>query len=1079
MTTDPKEVWDNQDLKHYLRQEVEFTSSIVVSIAQTHSEWRAHRNINTSARRFLGIVSAAVTDWTRMVSQSPEGEIQEDVEDVIDDPKDSVYQENWIPTSFYQWAFLHLKHEFVDLADDEILDRLADRAENYDAKLFGWGCREPHLAVQGQVSQPFCPTLHDETNAGPTFIHRVPPEVLSEIFILAHGEVLYFPIIVSHVDSRFRTIAGYTTLLWTRIDVNLALPLVEIYLRCSKTAPLDIRIDLADGNRLQNASSRLGAFLALIVDHRERMASLTMSAFNPGLVDEMVKAMLRGPGSTYPRLRRLDTGCPIWESRIDPPTLEALKSPVLAPPTLSELSIRGYRSRNWVLGSPEPMVALKSLCLDNNPGLFPADLLATLARLPKLEKLVIQDCTTGVDILDAEPSAVTLPNLTALRYISLEDNSVTSIQRFLLTPKLSSLMVWWECGFKEWSDHAQPLMDMLEANPQLEHLDLCCCLIQPSGWRDAFSKAGSLRYLRLRSCELESDDIEALSETGFGEDGQQCLLPHLEHLALENVFELSTGDVRRIVMHRPGLQSLELRGWDGSNVVDDDVEFIRESVEWFVLETFYKGSGVLEEEQGEEESEDWSSDGTPSVGSWLSGDEEVVARHLAASSSGVVPIRIMTIYSEDLWDDQGIDDYLKQELEFAKALAAHVVQAYNDQGIQHFDIPTSIPGVVSAAVTTWKRKLSCVPTARWQAEGGGENIDGSDEFAYDEYGTPTSLYRWTYFSLKSAPVDLADDPLRDELVVRMFRTQYCDAKFFAGGCEDAYPPDENRVSQSSSSSPEIARGVKPASIHKLPPEILSYTLIIAHQGAPYFPIIVSHVDSRFRRIVQSTGLLWTTIDVNLPLPIVAMYLKHSNTAPLDVRIDLLDSGLRRSVSSWRLEAFVTAVAEHRERIRSLSILSFSLKTVDEMLMLSDVLAILPKLPNLETLVIEDCIIFGNTPSSTPAIILPNLTSLQLVGLNDKSIDLVRQALLAPRLESLKVWWDVIFRHGVKRERPLVAMLQASPRVERLDLCNCEIRHSKWGDVFNNARYLRYLRMRSCELRSADLEVLAGPDIAQE
>ncbi|KAG8896448.1 hypothetical protein FRC01_011811 [Tulasnella sp. 417] len=429
----------------------------------------------------------------------------------------------------------------------------------------------------------------------------------------------------------------------------------------------------------------------------------------------------------------------------------------------------------------------------------------------------------------------------------------------------------------------------------------------------------------------------------------------------------------------------------------------------------------------------------------------------------------MTTYSEDLWDDQGINDYLKHELEFANALAAHLVQAYNDQGIQHFDISTSIPEVISAAVTSWKRKLSCTPPARRQEEGGGENIGGSDEFAYDEYGTPTSLYRWAYFSFESAAVDLTDDRLRDELVVRMFRTQYCDAKFFAGGCEDAYPPDENRVSQSSSSSPEVVRGVKPASIHKLPPEILSYTLIIAHQGAPYFPIIVSHVDSRFRTIVQSTGLLWTTIDVNLPLPIVAMYLQHSNTALLDVRIDLLDSGPRRSVSSWRLEAFMTAVAEHRERIRSLSILSFSLKTMDEMvrtllngliypqlrkldtgsriwitgnwriptlepldcpvpvppqleeiflweyrsrswvlgfsgpmvelqslclannfqLMLSDVLTILPKLPNLETLVIEDCIIFGNTPSSTPAIILPNLTSLQLVGLNDKSFDLTR------------------------------------------------------------------------------------------
>lgn len=233
----------------------------------------------------------------------------------------------------------------------------------------------------------------------------------------------------------------------------------------------------------------------------------------------------------------------------------------------------------------------------------------------------------------AAPSAVTLPNLTTLQFVTLSDRSISSLHQVLLTPKLTSLRLWWDSGFKNWLDQAQPLVAMLRMNPQLENLDLCNCVLQSSRWRDAFDKAGSLKYLRLRSCELESNDLDGLSELGVGEDGEQRLLPLLNHLVLENVSELSSGDIRRIVAHRPGLQFLELRGWDGTNVEEQDVQFMRQSVECFVLETYCKGFGALEAEDNED-NEDWSSAGTPSEWSWVSGDEEVVSSHLATTNSG-------------------------------------------------------------------------------------------------------------------------------------------------------------------------------------------------------------------------------------------------------------------------------------------------------------------------------------------------------------------------------------------------------------------------------------------------------------
>ncbi|KAG8951504.1 hypothetical protein FRC04_006036 [Tulasnella sp. 424] len=640
MTTAPQAFWEDQRTSDYLKQELEFLDAFTAKVVRGNGDWTRHQ-IHSSTRRFLGVVLTAVDSWKKTVSPiTPEDGPEELPEEDPDDCNDSTYQEDWTPTSLYQWAYLNLKSKLADLADDDLRDELVLRTQYYDAELFGCGVQNAYPLAEDLLSpsssppssSPSSPSPESVTSTEPAYIHQMPPELLSEILIRAHNGVLYFPIVISHVDSRFRKIAESTAWLWTTIDVNLPLPMVRMYLENSNTALLDVRINLSDGGGRRNASSRLSAFIAEVAGHRGRIASLSMSSLNPQPVDEVVKIMLTGPGSTYPHLRRLDTGGLHWVSGMWPRLMmEPLKCPVLAPPQVQELYLRGYRSRDWVLGFPEQHTGLKRLYLANNFSLFFSDLIAVLSKLPNLEALTIEDCTTAREQVTTWPTVI-LPNLTTLEYVTVGDEAITTIQRALITPKLTSLKLWWNFGFKGWLNQAGALVALLEANPQLESLDLCNCVIHQPTWREAFSKAGSLKYLRLRSCELESQDLEPLWLPGVGNDGEGYLLPHLEHLVVENVFDLTTEDIKQIVMHRPSLRSVELRGWDASNITDD-VQFLRKSVEDFILETFNGGPNSLDKEE-QDEDEDWSSWVTPSEGSLLSGDEEVISRVVGAGGAG-------------------------------------------------------------------------------------------------------------------------------------------------------------------------------------------------------------------------------------------------------------------------------------------------------------------------------------------------------------------------------------------------------------------------------------------------------------
>ncbi|KAG8918646.1 hypothetical protein FRC01_001746 [Tulasnella sp. 417] len=611
MTTSPTGLPDDQRINDYLKLELEFANEFAAKVVQAHPEWQSYRAFWSPVKSFLGVFFAAITEWKKMVSPSPQEEgLEEDSEAGIDDPTDSAYQENWMPTSLYRWAYLTLTFRPIDLEDDELRDRLVVRmfrTQEYDAELLGPDYHKAYPSSEGLLSRSPSPAPEDQQKANPALIHQLPLEILSDVFVRAHDEVLYFPIIFSHVDSRFRTIAESTASLWTKIDVNLPLPLVELYLKHSNTARLDIWIDLGSGGRRQNAASRLGAFLAVVAEHRERVVSLRMSAFNPRFVDDMVKAMMRDlactiglPGSTStPMAGAVPKGT----------SLAKLGLGISRPDSGAQFAVFGQQY-------PSPCFG---------PARRPHQ--STESRNIRRSRLLHSARSTRSTIRGDSSE----PHDAPIRYGRWGLHDPPPSHPSHSEAHLLETVV--ELRFQELVDQLEPLPAMLLANPQLQSLDLCKCLLQPAGWRDVFGKAGSLKDLRMRSCELEPTDIESLFELGVGEDGEQRMLPRLEHLVLENVSDLSTGDVKRIITNRPTLRSLELRGWDGSHVTDEDVHFMREALECFILETFYKDSGALEEEEVDEGSEESSSTGTPSVGSWLSGDDEVVGANLVFANS--------------------------------------------------------------------------------------------------------------------------------------------------------------------------------------------------------------------------------------------------------------------------------------------------------------------------------------------------------------------------------------------------------------------------------------------------------------
>ncbi|KAG9008325.1 hypothetical protein FRB90_008988 [Tulasnella sp. 427] len=610
MDSDLQDVWEQLGFKEYVEEELAFFNELSVK----------------GPRMDFGAIFGAFSELKERalsITGRKSMEVVEVDHDDLHDPVDSAYQEPWTPTSLHRWAYLTLKFHCPQWGDEELRDQFAFRTQHYDAIFFNLDSESqyppddlPDRTVESGPATP--PEPGGEKLA---FIHRLPPELLSDIFICAHDGLLYFPVIISHVDSRFRAIAESTAALWTTVDVNLPLPFVMLYLQNSKASLLDVRMDVSRAVRRPQTMSRLETIMELLAGEQARMRSLSILGLNPPVVDEIASTML-SDRSNYPQLKKLDTGCHEWYGyrRRSGDPLRYLVVPLL----VQHLCLRGYRTRDWIHGFAVPMMELKRFHLANNSGLALPDLLTALRNLPNLSELIIDTCRMSFDPASRKSvTSATLPKLMTLECLLLNWREMASVLRLLVTPSLTSLKLWWETGWKGLANQAVGLVAALQAKPQLQTLDLCNFEELVPQWKRVFEGATSIRTLRLRSCELVEEDLRGLWEPCVEE---APVMPYLEHLALENVLDLRTGVVRWIIASRPGLRSVELRGWGRDQVDEEDVEFVRNSVENFVLETFgERDPRDPEEEMSDSDEEEWSSWGSPSQGSWLSGDQEVVA----------------------------------------------------------------------------------------------------------------------------------------------------------------------------------------------------------------------------------------------------------------------------------------------------------------------------------------------------------------------------------------------------------------------------------------------------------------------
>ncbi|KAE9394312.1 hypothetical protein BT96DRAFT_193486 [Gymnopus androsaceus JB14] len=92
-------------------------------------------------------------------------------------------------------------------------------------------------------------------------------------------------------------------------------------------------------------------------------------------------------------------------------------------------------------------------------------------------------------------------------------------------------------------------------------------------------------------------------------------------------------------------------------------------------------------------------------------------------------------------------------------------------------------------------------------------------------------------------------------------------------------------------------------IHALPNEILSYIFLNAIDNSDsddlvdtaFFPLTISHICSRWRKVSIATGSLWTSIRMSLPcscgqFAYLQAWLSRSKTYPLDMLFDFRDEG---------------------------------------------------------------------------------------------------------------------------------------------------------------------------------------------
>ncbi|KAG8929919.1 hypothetical protein FRC01_003519 [Tulasnella sp. 417] len=454
----------------------------------------------------------------------------------------------------------------------------------------------------------FSEAIHDEI--------KLPPEILSEIALLAQASDAHAHIKLSHVDSSFRAFVNSTPLLWTRVDflVTALLPL-HIDSPYYTASPAH---HVLQGIK-EDENTRLKEFLRALRPHRHRIISLRLRSYDiefevPGEDEQQTPAYDFLWDGSMVKLELLDLELNRWRWE----GIEALP--------LSYAVKELHLHRSWTVEYiPLFSSSLRSLVVTNDDAEFPI-LFNALQAAPRLTSLTLRDISF-VWTVKKEEVTLNLDQLESLSLVRVVCSAAETLLNSIVTPNLTSIALHL-VGTVRLIDHGTEINELqlfLLPRPSVRRLDLTACDGSPSFFASAYQAFPYLTHLRIASSNLSEDHLLPLavkSSDPGPQHGFPTVCPSLKHLTIDNEFNDIAVVISQMAQLRRSLgsplESVTLRGIPVGSGLVYGVLGLDRHVAKIELDEFDQEEDVYGE------SDDGSASETSSEGDWASGDEEIV-----------------------------------------------------------------------------------------------------------------------------------------------------------------------------------------------------------------------------------------------------------------------------------------------------------------------------------------------------------------------------------------------------------------------------------------------------------------------
>ncbi|KAI0081466.1 hypothetical protein K474DRAFT_1695059 [Panus rudis PR-1116 ss-1] len=322
------------------------------------------------------------------------------------------------------------------------------------------------LLDQASAAEDFILTLRQRAN---TFaeIHRLPDDLLAEIFALRVSEKPSAVWALSAVCHRWRQVVLDCQLFWSQVDLN-SLERAEVYLKRSGTAPLALDLDRESDD--DDEDNRINGFLLnqLLTGHSTRATSL-----NIYLPFASMCNVLEDLHCPFPAMENLRLRCVTFKSE----PRDSISTVPYNPPTPLSSSIKVLWLQKvivpWTSPAFDNLVDLDLRDQVRNASVAPSmeEFLAVLARSPNLENLSL---SFAGPMLPDNPASYPDPNpdnrisLPQLKRISLHNRSVdiAHLLANLIFPNTTRVKI-----FVVLTAGAEALMELLPRGGKLSTLE--------------------------------------------------------------------------------------------------------------------------------------------------------------------------------------------------------------------------------------------------------------------------------------------------------------------------------------------------------------------------------------------------------------------------------------------------------------------------------------------------------------------------------------------------------------------------------------------------------------------------------